>query len=398
MIRGYWDSAKGGSIGGWAFDDSDPGIRLMVRARLGADELGRTVANIPRADLRERWGRTDGAHGFSLALKSSLTEAQLTAFRAEAARPGSADWLPLPHHNPGQPRDPQLGPMGIAPSGNARQWANDGFWSDRAAQPQPGGKDAFPVFVIGAARSGTSALFAALIETTRYRGFVEGHVLDVAARMIADLNAHLAEKRQALPASDMAAYHLGQNADALLRAGMRELLRCAAAGYSTPFWVDKTPSREMTQSVPMLAETWPNARFIFMKRRALENVMSRRRKFPDHPFVVFCRDWAEIMSEWRSVRTSIPERFIELEQRTLLGDPAGVAARVGGFLALDGAEIAALTTRLGSLRTEVTDPSARTITDISNTGWSEEMVEIFRAVCGAEMAAYGYTWDERYAE
>jgi hypothetical protein len=176
------------------------------------------------------------------------------------------------------------------------------------------------------------------------------------------------------------------------------LLRVAADGYKTRFWIDKTPTRDMVQSVPVLAETWPKARFVFMKRRGLENLMSRLRKFPAIGFEAHCVDWAAIMYDWRKVRSSVPGKFVEIEQRSLLLDPVGWAERVGAVIGLDEAEIRALGARLSSERAEMTDPTAQIFADISETGWSAEMIEMFRATCGPEMDAYGYTYDGRYSK
>jgi hypothetical protein len=124
--------------------------------------------------------------------------------------------------------------------------------------------------------------------------------------------------------------------------------------------------------------------------------MSRARKFSGGRFAMQCQEWALIMADWRTVRTVIPDKFVELEQRALLDDPGGVAERVGALLSLSRLEIEAMQARLEAVRTEVTDPTARVLADIAETGWSPEMIETFRAACGAEMAAYGYTYDERY--
>jgi hypothetical protein len=152
----------------------------------------------------------------------------------------------------------------------------------------------------------------------------------------------------------------------------------------------------MVQSVPILAETWPNARFVYMKRRGIENLMSRLRKFPGISFEGQCLDWAAIMSDWRKSRPSIPGRFVEIEQRSLLHDPAGAATMVGALIGLGAPEIAALGAWLSGERAEMTDPTARIMADIAETGWSAEMIETFGAICGAEMQAYGYTWDAGY--
>ena len=223
-------------------------------------------------------------------------------------------------------------------------------------------------------------------------------MLDLAVRILAAVDAHLDKKHRLLPAAAIDEFHLGRYPHRRVHVAVQGLLKQLAAGYTTPFWVDKTPSRESVLSVPFLARTWPNAQFIFLKRRGLENMMSRLRKFPQTNFERHCLDWALIMSDWRTVRSSISERFIELEQRSMLADPSGTARQVAELLCLDEIEAEALRTELATVRTEVTDAAAHVVNDAAETGWSAEMIARFRAICGPEMEAYGYTFDGRYSE
>jgi hypothetical protein len=270
------------------------------------------------------------------------------------------------------------------------------FWSDVAGSRPLESVESRPVFVLGAARSGTSALCVALEKGTRYKGFPEGQVLDVAIRLVNAVNAHFEKKEQWISPKEIAAYHLGQMGHARFQAETIELLRRLAAGYTTPFWFDKTPTYEMTASVPIIAQAWPNGRFIFMKRRGLENICSRMRKFPGRKFSGQCRNWAEIMSAWRTVRETVPDRFLEIDQRTMLDDPGSTAARVGRLLDLEPAEVEAFAAVLRRERPEATVSSASIVGDVSDLGWSAEQIEMFRRVCGAEMDAYGYTYDAQY--
>jgi hypothetical protein len=347
-------------------------------------------------------------------LPLSLTELQLAALTVEAAHPGTEEWQQLRRYRPELARDlPDAAASAV--SIKAAELVGRGeqksippavritpdravvdFWTDSAGRQQIADDGAYPVFVVGAPRSGTTALFAALTGTTRYSGFGEGHVLDIAARLNAEIRAHIAYKYRIQSAEAVAQCHLARDPDTRLRSGLHLLLRLAADGYTTRYWIDKTPSREMVQSVPILAETWPNARFVYMKRRGIENLMSRLRKFPGVSFQAQCLDWAAIMSDWRKVRTSIVGKFVEIEQRSLLHDPGAAAAMVGALIGLDGAEIAALGARLSGERAETTDQTASIIADIAETGWSAAMIESFRAICGLEMRAYGYAWDASY--
>jgi hypothetical protein len=245
-------------------------------------------------------------------------------------------------------------------------------------------------------RSGSSALCLALQKGTRYRGFPEGHVLDVANRLIIAINVHF-QKKDTLPSQARAAYQFGHITHARFQAETMELLRRLMAGYATPFWFDKTPTYQMVISVPLLAQAWPRSSFIFMKRRGLENICSRMRKFGTGNFREMCTDWAIIMSAWRVVRENIPGRFIELDQRIMLTEPDSVAGHVGRLLNLEPTEIEAFSGVLRRERPEMTDPSGSIVSNISQLGWSDEQMQVFRALCNDEMDAYGYTYDAQYS-
>jgi hypothetical protein len=104
------------------------------------------------------------------------------------------------------------------------------------------------------------------------------------------------------------------------------------------------------------------------------------------------------MGEWRTVRASVPEKSLEIDQRTLLDKSDTAAELAGAFLDLGDPEVEALALQLRDLRPEVTDPTARVLDDVSETGWSSEQIAAFRVICGPEMEAYGYTYDGRYSE
>lgn len=56
--------------------------------------------------------------------------------------------------------------------------------------------------------------------------------------------------------------------------------KAAESLHKEKIWVDKTPDPRMIKCVPRLKRAWPNAKFIFVKRRGIENLESRIKKFP----------------------------------------------------------------------------------------------------------------------
>ncbi len=380
---------------GWACDHADPSAPLEVRVRERETLLAQV--RLERA-LPPGGSYEPRDYSFDLEFPALLSRGQLETLTMEVSRLGSAQWRPLAcHFKIG-------GSQHIPPVPPGADWklppVHDGiskpFWSSAAEHRPLSPSESYPVFVLGAVRSGTTALCLALSRGTRYRGFPEGHVLDVAIRLINSVNAHFERKDAFIPGRDIASYHLGRIAHARFQDEVIELLRRLAAGYTTPFWFDKTPTYQMIASVPILAYAWPQARFIFMKRRGLENMRSRLRKFNDINFMDKCHDWALIMSGWRTVRDTVPGRYIEVDQRTLADDPEATAAAVGALLALPPSEIEAFAQVLRSERPEATGPSSSIVAGLAELHWSEKQVDVFREKCGAAMEAYGYTYDASY--
>ena len=390
---------------GWVEIQDASGTALMVRVRDRETILAEADLKAPVKASAKKRPTASGRHEFSMDLPHRLDQSKLVGLTIEAARQGSDRWVPLSRHFKIAGGYSQSEPPLVSNALATRHSAAEAllpkaselpFWSDSRDSANFVSVEARPVFVLGAARSGTTALCVALEKATRYRGFHEGHVLDVAIRLVNAVDAHFEKKDPYISPETRSRYHLGQLAHPRFRAETIEMLRRLAAGYTTPFWFDKTPTYQMIASVPMLAQAWPHARFIFMKRRGLENMRSRARKFTRIDFPGSCRDWALIMSAWRTVRETVQGRCLELDQRTMQDDASSAAAGVGRLLDLEPSEVAAFAAALHSERPEVTDPSAKIIDNLSELGWTAEQTEFFRGICGAEMEAYGYTYNAEY--
>jgi len=115
-----------------------------------------------------------------------------------------------------------------------------------------------PLFILGAARSGTSAVAHALLTAAGFEGNEEGHLFDMLTPLLA---------------------------------GARRF--------------DDSKADEQ---------------FVFMKRREIENVASRMRKFK-FDFAHNCREWATVMEAWLSVREGVAEAALELDQLDVARGP-----------------------------------------------------------------------------
>ena len=250
----------------------------------------------------------------------------------------------------------------------------------------------FPVFVLGPARSGTSALALALLDTTQYLGSGEGHLLPLAHALLATVDNYYRN-------------HAGNHPDSILgrvpSAAFQTLLRrcfvqLARELFPTAYWLDKTPTLEMVRAAPLMRELWPNARFIFMKRRVIENVLSRRRKFPEDTSVAHFSDWAAVMAAWLAVRDKLADAALEIEHRQLVLDPKGVASKIAAFLQLPDKPAERLLSFFDSKRPEQTDENFGAIYDLEQLSLSDDDAKQMLALCDPLMAAFQYSYGKTY--
>jgi hypothetical protein len=249
-----------------------------------------------------------------------------------------------------------------------------------------------PVFIVGSPRSGTSALVNVL-HYIGYHGFQEGHFLSLLLDTDAIVDVHYFWIPHTYPGV------------ALANIDKRDLKRRLFETFRTMMndlhpkgpWFDKTPNSEMILAIPIIRELWPDSVFVFAKRRGIENVISRLKKFPIPSFEDHCADWARTMAAWRHVRQQLPpECFIEVEQRDMIQQPKPTARSLCEFLQVDDVPAAcyAMITRRPQ---ESAEGTASMTSSLAESGWTVEQTETFLKHCETEMNQFGYTMDEHYS-
>jgi hypothetical protein len=249
-----------------------------------------------------------------------------------------------------------------------------------------------PVFIVGSPRSGTSALIDAFF-AAGYHGYREGHLLSLLRHADQLVDRHFrifahGNKQELISNADPAA----------LKAGMFAVLRNMMEGLNPVApWVDKTGGPEMILAAPIIKQLWPAARFVFARRRAIENIVSRLKKFPQHNFDYHCRDWSATMAAWRSVREGLGDAAIEIDQHDLIADPHHQAERLGEFLTITPALRQRMAQSLLNNRPQQTAPgtASRSLT-LAALDWTAQQRSVFAQFCGVEMRAFGYSEDETY--
>ena len=250
-----------------------------------------------------------------------------------------------------------------------------------------------PVFIVGSPRSGTSALVDAMLGAG-YHGYREGNFLTLLMAVNRVIDRHFAVFGAAGP--QVLASLIDQDK---FKASIAQLFRDEANGLNpVEPWFDKSGNPEMIEAIPILLQLWPTAHFIFAKRRAIENIVSRMRKFPKLNFEYHCRDWTKNMQAWRQTRARIPQgQGIEVDQQDLIRKPEEAAARISQLLDLDDQQKTALVETFRRGRPQQTEEgTAQRVLALSDVWPDHGQRSQFEAICEAEMSAFGYATDDKY--
>ena len=252
-----------------------------------------------------------------------------------------------------------------------------------------------PVFIVGSPRSGTSALVSVL-SYVGYHGFLEGNFLQLLHSIDFLLDRHFGDPAF-FPDTDEPL--MLPNIDKRdLKRRLFEVFRTVVNDLNPKDpWLDKTGNPEMTLAIPIVRELWPDSVFVFAKRRGIENIISRVKKFPDVSFEHHCSDWASNMAAWRTTRQHLPPGcFVEVEQRDMIQQPERTARSLCAFLQVDDVPAACYIMRTQRPEQSAEGSASKTFS-LAESGWTVEQTETFLKHCETEMKEFGYTMDEHYS-
>jgi hypothetical protein len=250
-----------------------------------------------------------------------------------------------------------------------------------------------PVFIVGSPRSGTSALAKALL-SIGYQGFHEGNFLPLLSVIQRAVDRHI--EVYGKPSPHVLAARVDSNE---LKSRIAEIFKEVADNWNTgPLWFDKSGNVDMIRAIPTLRHLWPDSVYLFAKRRAIENVVSRVKKFPLRDFEYHCVDWVKNMAAWREIRQEIPaEAYLEVDQQDLIRDTDAISAKIAGLLQLERAQAEKLAKTFKLIRPqETTKGSAEKLYSLDSLGWSDAERAIFEQHCIPEMKIQGYGEDAEY--
>jgi hypothetical protein len=227
-----------------------------------------------------------------------------------------------------------------------------------------------------------------------FNGFREGNLLGLLKPLYDRIDDYFR-----LPFATNEKTLLGHARPDVMKRAIREIFRreLEELNGKNP-WLDKTCTADTILVVPDLIEMWPNCRIIFARRRAIENIQSRLKKFPEYNFNYHCRNWAHIMSAWRYVREGLEAwRYIEVDQRDMVVKPDAVAQAIASLLQLDEKAIGRIEAKFRSARPQQTSRgTAERLIPLNETSWTQGEIADFIKICGPEMDAYGYSLHATY--
>lgn len=252
-----------------------------------------------------------------------------------------------------------------------------------------------PIFILGPHRSGTSHLRKSISGALNIPSFTEGYIWPVltGANQSMDhvLNGILGGEDNEV-GKNFTIKQFGRKT--ILERLSIALDKLHQEKLGTSQWLDKTPGEEMIRSLPIIADYYPEARFIFMQRNGIDNVLSRARRFRRQPFDKHCKDWAASVISWQQLKSQLSkDYFLEIDQRHMAEDPAKLADRLAIFLEIADQDKIAKLVELLSGQTENTserslDASVRLF--LEDSGWEETKVFDFLFYCYAAMKKMQY--------
>lgn len=249
------------------------------------------------------------------------------------------------------------------------------------------------VYILGTTRSGTSALRNAL-SRTRFAGYGEGHL----APLLVEIINSVRQQRET---------GLGCNVpgNGLFNLKTNVLIRRLFAAYEhyletelgSAYLLDKTPTVTPIRNALELQQFHRNARFLHCARRHVDNIDSKRRKFPEQSFVSHCQEWVACMEGWLEVSPKLGDASLGFDFHELTTDPHGVAGRIGAFLGLDDTEIAAMGEYLVGNRPQAApDRDLLKSLTLDEVSWTDDEKDLFVRLCGPTGKRYGYGFDSYF--
>jgi len=251
-----------------------------------------------------------------------------------------------------------------------------------------------PIFILGSGRSGTSILTGAILSGGEIDGYLEGHFLPLMLFFMQDIERFYFSKRALLDDNRHMLTNIPQQE--IEQEVMDLFRRKAEALAKNTIWLDKSPDSATIKTTPYIIKIWPQAKFIFAKRRGIENIISRVKKFPHVSFEQHCIMWFDCMKSWLLVKDSL-NNYLEIDQRQIALQPDKIAQEIGDFLELNPSKVDNIKNIFVNQRPQSTgSKETQAAIDIQEAGWTNEEIVIFRKHCTEVSEEFGYSESSSY--
>jgi hypothetical protein len=239
------------------------------------------------------------------------------------------------------------------------------------------------VFVLGPARSGTSATYFALQRVFGLAGDGESHVVPAFQRVIFTFAKYC---EQFNGSDGVMARRL--DPDQFRSYIIKFLREFYAQTYADGSFVDKTPGAEAIAGIPLIQEAFPGARIIVTRRTGVEVVQSHVRKF-GVSVADACRAWSASMEALRRVRLMSSD-FLEIDQYDLANAPRAISSQIADYLLVT-EKAADLADFIGAnIIDRYSDHNWSERMRLSDVAWTDQEKQVFIEICGDQMEQFGY--------
>ena len=260
-------------------------------------------------------------------------------------------------------------------------------------------KLAKPIFVVGSPRSGTSIVAEALRKSLGDKSQSETHILTAFSEVEKLLDKNFYNS----PASHNNTMSLARFPSTYTKAELIKLVRNAyTKTFSSGLFIDKTPGKLMLSMLDLALYAFPESKVIFCKRRGIENVLSRVKKFKSLTFEQHLNGWVKCFEQWNVSHHKITSLlktdgwYTEIDQYYIANTPDYAASLLAESLSKEGILTEKLANIFKTSYPEAIDGKINPICKLESTNWTDAEKHLFLKICQPTMAEQGYSLDEYY--